>query len=26
VIDQIHKNRVAPSAIMRPPDDLAGHG
>ena len=26
VIDQIHKNRVAPSAIMRPPGDLAGHG
>jgi len=26
VIDQINRNRVAPSAIMRPPDDLAGHG
>ena len=26
VIDQIRKNRVAPSAIMRPPGDLAGHG
>jgi len=26
VIDQIHKNRVAPSVIMRPPGDLAGHG
>jgi tRNA-specific 2-thiouridylase len=26
VIDQISRNRVAPSAIMRPPDDLAGHG
>jgi len=26
VIDQIHKNHVTPSAIMRPPDDLAGHG
>jgi len=26
VIDQIHKKSVAPSAIMRPPGDLAGHG
>ena len=26
VIDQINKPHVAPSAIMRPPSDLAGHG
>jgi tRNA-specific 2-thiouridylase len=26
VIDQINKPRIAPSAIMRPPSDLAGHG
>ena len=26
VIDQINRNHAAPSAIMRPPDDLAGHG
>jgi len=25
VIDQIHKPRAVPSAIMRPPSDLAGH-
>jgi len=26
VIDQIDKPRLAPSAIMRPPSDMAGHG
>jgi tRNA-specific 2-thiouridylase len=26
VIDQISRNHAVPSAIMRPPDDLAGHG
>ena len=26
VIDQINKPQVTPSAIMRPPSDLAGHG